>query len=364
MLAALLLSILFLCAARAEAASPSVAAPSVGSHEQVLAAALALAAAGRTDSARLSLQWLLEQEITPDLQRRAERELTTLPRSLRNLRPAMELAVWQSALGAYLLGPHLARLSYDPSRSAAPYFAGAAAGALAGTGSAIWLSAGTGLDQGRSTTIMTAQQLGGFNGAAIGWLVHDGDVPWAAGLLVGVGIGTAGGYLLALSDPDPGLALAAQSGMVWGLGLGLATAVVLERWDRQLMLCLLVCSDLGVAVAFSLARWRGASRQQVWMADLGGLLGTGSGLLVVGFLYGVADTGHRVNAIIVTAMGLAGGATGALLAERLARARKLPVATALLSGRFGRARLGLPLPRIQVASDGFALALPLVDCRF
>lgn len=354
-------------AAPATLATPREQSAEHASSGQLEALGLAreLAELGQQDSARATLRWLLEQDMDPGLRAEAEALQATLPWRRRDAMPAMRLAAWQTALGAYLLGPHMARISYDPLRTATPYFVGAAGGAVLGTGSALMMATGPGLSQGQANTVIASQQLGGWNGAAIAYLVGDDPVSTSIGLLAGVGVGTAGGYLLTMADPTGGEALGAHSGAVWGLALGAASGGVMELYDDKLLASMLVWSDLGTVAGLALAHRMDLSRSQVWAMNLGGVIGGVGTLQLIALL--AASSGVDDKGLIVTGTTgtLLGGGVGLWLATRSDRAdRDVGLATAVISGTGDDVRIGLPIPTPIHSDDGLAYGLPLVAYRF
>lgn len=276
------------------------------------------------------------------------------------------LAAGQTLLGAYLLGPHLARLSYDPQRSATPYYLGALGGAALGAGSGIWLGTRPGFDEGESGTILSSEVLGGATGIAIGYLAdpHDRLGPsW--GLPVGVGLGAATGILLARTDPDPTDALAIQTGALWGTGLvgaGLVFAEV-DSGPDGVVVPLVAGADLGAALGWVLADRMDLGRRQLAFFDLGGVLGAGGGLLILAIASDSNDVSPQVGSVLVTGTAVTGAVLAAWLSEGEGRSRPV-VAHAALWGRPGDLHLSLPMPSARPARQGHALDLQLVDWSF
>ncbi len=332
---------------------------------EALALAQDLIALEQRDSARATLDWMLEQELDTGVRSEAEALQATLPRRRRDVMPAMRLAAWQTALGAYLLGPHMARISYDPLRTATPYFIGAAGGAALGTGSAIAMAVGPGLSQGQANTVIAAQQLGGWNGAAIAHLVGGDEVNTSIGLLAGVGVGTAGGYLLTMTDPTGGEALGAHSGAVWGLAMGAAHGGLMEWYDDELLTSMLVWSDVGTLAGLALAHRLDLSRSQVWAMNLGGVIGGVGTLQLIALLSWNNGIDDEPLIVMATAGTLLGGGVGLWLAKRSEhRARDGALAAALISGTDDELRIGVPVPTPIPSDDGLAYGLPLVAYRF
>jgi hypothetical protein len=366
----LLLATRVLGAAEPSPPAPPEAAPSAEpaelSADDLLTMARDLADDGELDGARASLDRLLKRELEPTLEAEALALRATLPRRRHDVMPAMKLAAWQTALGAYLLGPHMARISYDPRRTAAPYFLGAGGGALVGAGSAIWMSAGPGLSHGQAHGVIAAQQLGGFNGAAIAWLAKGDEVNTSIGLLAGVGAGTLGGYLFTLTDPSWGESLGAHSGAVWGLAYAAAGNALIERWDEEKNLrAMLIWSDLGAVGGFALAHALDLSRSQVWAMNLGGIIGATGSLQLLGLLTMESGADDTVWALTGMVGGLVGGAVALRLATRSDREHRQGLAaSAFISGTDRDVRIGLPLPTPIPSDQGLAYGLPLVAYRF
>ncbi len=346
--------------------SPDATQRDASAHREVLTMAVELKESGEEDSAHASLGWLLEQPLEPSLRTEVEALQATLPRRRRDVMPALRLAAWQTALGSYLLGPHMARMTYDPLRSPTPYFVGAAGGALVGTGSAIAMAVGPGLDHGQANAIIASQQLGGWNGGAIAWLVAEDEVNSSIGLMAGVGAGTVGGYLLTLADPRPGTVLGAHSGAVWGLAFGLAGAEMLELWDTdQQLRAMLIWSDIGTLGGLLLAHRMDLSRAQVWALNLGGVAGLATTVQVMALVAASGNYEDQTAIGIGMAGTLLGGGVGLWLAARSDRDEDRGItANALISGTDDEIRLGLPLPIPIPSDDGAAYGLPLVAYRF
>lgn len=338
-----------------------------------LALADALAAEGEVDAAR---QVLEEATAFPEVAEEARARLATLPPDRRRTEAVARLATWQGLLGAYLLGPHLANVSWDPGRNATPYFLGAGLGAAAGAGSALWLGR-DGLSPGQASATMTAQVLGGWNGAVIGHLVEpDGGPGWGTGLLAGTLAGAGAGTWLLLQDPHPGAVAAAASGSVWGFGLAGTAILLMEdepRTDAGLWIPFLAGTDLGAAAGYGLARLLDIPPERVWLVDLGGAAGLAAG----GFLVAIMDAldmelVYEQEPVVLMLAGttLAGGAVAAVLTRGQTRAgggRGAPVGSALFSGTPEDLRVALPLPHpTPPASPGgdAGLGLTLADLRF
>ncbi|MBN1335201.1 MAG: hypothetical protein JXB39_04515 [Deltaproteobacteria bacterium] len=346
-----------------EAPDADPAVDALPPYASVLRLAHDLRAANDPDAARATLDWLLGQPLPPEVAGQARALHDALPAPHERLEATARLAAWQGALGGYLLGPHLVRLTWDPNREATPYFVGAAAGALAGAGSAVWLGRHGGLDPGQATAAMTAQALGGWNGAAIGHLLApDGDRGWGAGLMTGVGVGAAAGTVLLLREPTRAESLGAASGSVWGLGLGLAGwLVATDGNDSGALVPLLVGSDLGAVAGLALARTLHAPPERIWLVDLGGAAGAAAGFMLLLILDEVADFYDPAGqTLVVAGTTVAGGVLGGVLGRRRAP-RDVPVAASLLSGHPGALRVAVPVPSPGPDRAGH---LSLVDMRF
>lgn len=289
--------------------------------------------------------------------------------SRQQLSAMTTLSVGQALAGGYLLGPHLARLSYDPQRSATPYYLGALGGVAVGAGSGIWLGSREGFDQPKATTILAAEVLGGATGATIGLLAdpHDQLGPgW--GLLGGAAGGAALGVGLAHLDPSPTVALATGSGAAWGLGLAGAGLVITEGAETPegAVLPLVLCADLGAAAGWILAERLDLSHRQVAFFDLGGALGAAGGLLVVGLIGSNDDLSEDTAAVLVSSTAVGGAFIAAALAgpdRRAAQGAPL-LAHAAVWGAPGDLHLSLPVPSSTPSPGGPQLDLRLVDYRF
>ncbi len=352
--------------APAEVAPGSASAP--GELDGVLQAAWALQARGEPEAARDLLEWLLQQQQEPSARQRAVSMLAELPPSREEVLAAVRFAAWQGSLGAFLLGPNLA-VAGALGPAEAPYFVSSLLGGGLGMGSALYLSSGLGVDEAGATIIAASQQLGGFNGAALGYTLAP-DWPWVglpAGITLGVAAGSVAGYLRASRGADRDLSLALQSGAFWGLGLGLSALTFTYGWERLQggsLLPLVLACDIGAAGGWALARATGATREDLRLWNLGGALGAFS---AYGFAWLTSRviwyTPHGVAAFI-TVSGLAGAALAILLPRRLGRPRSVPVANALISGQRGELALSLPAPTALPSAGGVQLGMSLVDYRF
>ena len=340
------------------------------SWETVLTMSETLRRDGDDRSARQVLKWLLEQDLPEDLAQQAARSLAELPLTRQETGPAIRLALWQTATGAYLLGPHLAY--FFQSYEATPYLLGALAGGAAGASSALLMAAGPGLGTNQATAIIASQQLGGANGAVLGMAIasrNDEGVP--AGVLLGAGAGTAAGYLLASRRPDAGLTAATHSGMFWGLGVGataLAVSYTFETAEtaEAIAIPLVLAADAGAAAGWALARATQVGPTQVRMMNLGGALGAGTGLLFVAMTGELIWWSPHAVAWTLAGCGVAGGGLGLALSRsgsgRLGS--RAPVGTALISGQPGALGASVPVPTVVSAPDGPAPGVSLVEVRF
>ncbi|NOY24660.1 MAG: hypothetical protein GXP62_02200, partial [Oligoflexia bacterium] len=272
------------------------------------------------------------------------------PLTREQLVATTRLSVGQAMMGAYLLGPHLARLTYDPQRSPAPYYLGALGGVLVGAGSGIYLGTRPGFDLGQAKAILSSELLGGATGTAIGFLADPYDQTGPAwGTLAGAGVGAGLGLWLASKDPTPAVGLAAQSGAGWGLGLVTAGIVFAEGADKAegAVVPLVAGADAGAVLGAALAYHLDLSTRQLALVDLGGVLGTGAGLLGVGIVGWWYRLGPQAGAVLVTVTGVGGGVVAALLTQpgrgRDTASVGLPFGLAALSGEPGALRFALPV---------------------
>jgi hypothetical protein len=312
------------------------------------------------------LEWVLARQPDPATLARAQAIEASLERGSSGAAPVFLLAMWQASAASYLAGPHLAYLSWDPSRSATPYFLGAAAGALVGGGAALYLGLGPGLDGPQALTIFSSEVIGGANGVLIGNLADDETAHGRAiGVLAGTGLGAAGGHLLAFQHPSVAEALALPSGAFWGTGLAVAGVLLVDEEEPFTHeVPLLVGLDLGAAGAVLAARLLDLSPAQVALFDLGGLVGASAAGLALGLAV-VADADPTVPTavVIVTVSSLGAGVAGAALGARLGD-KPPAVSHALVSGQPGDLHLALPLPHLQPVERAAGVGLTLVDCRF
>lgn len=353
--------------------------PSPDQAAALLDAAQALAAQGQAEAARAALDVALRDGLPPEQQARAQALRRTLPMSRGQLDAMTQLAVGQAVIGSYLLGPHMARISYDPMRAATPYYLGALGGAALGAGTGIWMGTRPGFDQGEARTMLTAEALGGLTGATVGLLVDEYDQKGPAwGTLAGVGAGVGVGLWAASTDPSPTAAFAAQSGALWGSGLATAGIVFVEGGQEPegVLVPLTIGADAGALLGALAAGPLGLTTRQLAFADLGLGLGVGAGLLVVGVAAADNDVSPQAGATLCTLTGVTGGVLAAWLTDpdrgggqgQARRFQATPVAHAALTGQPGALRLALPLPAIAPSPTGPAAALDvdlhLVDLTF
>lgn len=352
-------------------------APATSSADQdwtaVVEAAAALGAAGQVQEAHAALDLALRQPLPPALQTRAVAVREELPLSRRQLDAMTQLAVGQALIGAYLAGPHVARLTYDPQRSATPYYLGALGGVAVGAGSAIWLGTRPGFDIGESHTLLTAEVLGGATGVAIGYLADEYDQTGPAwGLIGGVAGGAALGAWMTTLDPSPTATFAAQSGALWGAGLATAGVIFVASGKEHfsvespqgVVVPLVVGADVGAALGLLLTDQLDLTTRQLAFADLGAGLGGGAGGLICGIMGADGDLDGQFASVLVAAMSVGGGVATAALAGPQRQGHHVPVAAAALSGSPGHLQVALPLPSFTPTSDDQRVRLQLVDMRF
>jgi len=350
---------------------PVSTAPVEPSWMVVLEAAESLQKDGKTASARATVDWLLTQPVPPDVHERALTFQSTLPEASQ-VRPLLRLAVWQSALGAYVMGPNLQIddfFGYEDT----PYLIGALVGIGTGAGTAYLMKSAQGLSTEKVTTVMAAEQLGFANGLMLGDLTDGEDEDW--GVPTGTFIGTLGGagagMALARRNPDPTVATAVLSGAWWGAALSIGAMTYTYYWERDLdnevwyYAPAILGADLGALAGAEIARATGVSRQQLRMMNLGG---AGAAFTAYGFAYLTHDviwyTDRGVVAVIALS-GVAGGALGIVLAGEMSHPpRDRGPTTAILSGEDGRIRVGTPLPMVAPSEKGPRWQLSLVDYRF
>lgn len=362
--------LLFAAAVALAQAPPAHAPPDdaiVADWDAALQAVRDLRDAGQTDAARATVDLLLRQDLAPADRQRALDLQAALPVTRDQSSAIVLLAAGQTAIFGYLLGPHLASLTYDPNRSATPYYLGALGGAAVGAGSAVVYGLRPGFDAAQAQTVLSAEVLGGASGAVLGLVLDPYDrlgAPW--GTLGGVVAGAAGGHLLATLEPSARDVLAGQSGAVWGAGLALTGVLYLERFDEpeQVAVPLVVGADAGAALGVLVARRLDLSQGQIAWADLGLTLGSGTGLLVMGIIASNQDVSWQQGTALVAAGGLTGGLLGGFLADPDRRGPRAPFASAALSGRPGDLRLAVPVPRLSPGDEGLDLKIKLASCRF
>ncbi|MFH1469020.1 MAG: hypothetical protein ABIO70_31830 [Pseudomonadota bacterium] len=366
MLPALLLIAQLTAAALGEAPADAVPEPPVDGLSRVLDLAGDLAAEGQDASARATLDWVLDQQPDAATRARAEQMQASLAEERGSAAPVFLLTMWQAGAGSYLLGPHLAYLFWDPARSATPYFVGAAAGAVVGGGSALYLGLGPGLDGPQALTIFSGEVLGGANGYLVGAMIDD-ESPRARaiGVLAGTGLGAAAGVYGSTLHPSRAEALALPSGAAWGTGLSFAVVGLVEPDEPiEAEWPFLVGMDAGAAGAVLLTRALDLSPAQIALFDLGGVVGAASmGLVLLLAEEADADLEARPVIALVTLSALGTGALGAALGARLEDADPV-VSHALLSGEREDLHVAIPVPHLRPVERETGLGLTLVDCRF
>lgn len=350
-------------AASAEAPDPEPADPEHAAIENTLDLVQELVEDGEYEAARASLEWVLWHSLTEDQRVRAQALVGRLPERSVGLGPRVRLATWQSLYGAYLLGPNVSGM-VGGHEDAWMLYAGSLAGIGLGTATAFltprWWTPGPA----QTTTILAAQKLGSFNGAALGVALasEDSDTHVFWGIFAGGVAGTAAGYALAARDPDPGRAAGVHSGAFWGLGLGLtvlSASYALDEGEAPVY-WLQGFTDLGAGVGWLLSGPAGLD-QAAWRAlDAGGMLGAGAGFLFVVVLQDVIWFTPAAVSWTVGGAGALGGAVG-LLAHRYAGSVReaRPGGLALVGGTWGDLHLGTPMPRprLQPGSSGWELDL-------
>ncbi len=282
-----------------------------------------LRAAGEVDAAEATLDLLLRLEPGDLLLRQdptdRERLLELrrgMPMGTARLSATTRLAVGQAAAGSYLLGPHLARLSYDPRRSATPYYLGALGGAALGAGSAVLAGSRPGFDEADADTILSSELLLAGNGLALGFLLDERDrLGPAWGVLGGAGAGALAGWGLSQLNPSLPEVRGGQAGALWGAGLGTAALVYAETETADgAVLPLMIGADLGAVGGVLLARELDLSTRQIALTSLGGLLGGGATGAGLGILFNDRELSPQAGALTMTAGTLAGGAVAGWLA--------------------------------------------------
>lgn len=273
-----------------------------------------LRSAGEIDATEATIDLLLRLDPTDEDRLKELRK--DLPMGTARLSATTRLAVGQAAAGSYLLGPHLARLSYDPRRSATPYYLGALGGAALGAGTAVLAGSRPGFDEADADTILSSELLLAGNGLALGFLLDERDQLGPAwGVLGGAGAGALAGWGLSHLNPSLPEVRGGQAGALWGAGLGAATLVFAEAETADgVVLPLMIGADLGAVGGVLLARELDLSTRQIALTSLGGLLGGGATGAGLGIVFSDRDLSPQAGALTVTAGTLAGGAVAGWLA--------------------------------------------------
>ncbi len=350
----------------------TAAAPYANRYEEALHVADALIASGATHEARSILNWLSQPEVPEDVRQRASGRLAALPRE-KDAAARIRLLPWQTAAGAWLLGPNMLWLNETRGNFNTPQglvFLGAVAGGAGGAAASLLYKRDEGLSHGQVTTIVHSQQLGIADGAWFAsWATDSGEYAgW--GILGGAVAGTAAGYALAERDLDEGAMAGARSGAIWGTGLAFVIPSLINEdyWysgeDFRASGTLLLGANAGTVGGYFLAEKVGLRRVDAQMVLGGGVAGAAVGLGLVAVTDNLVLWSERGLIGTTTVFGLAGGALGYKLAQGLERPLPNIAVGTLLSGTDDAPVWGLPLPGVIKTREGLAASVQLVDMKF
>jgi hypothetical protein len=140
-----------------------------------------------------------------------------------------------------------------------------------------------------------------------------------------------------------------------------------EELEEDAALVMLAGADLGTAAGFCVGHFLRPSREQILMANVGGLTGAAAAYVFAWTTSEVIWYAPHTVVAVVGVSSLAGATLGVVLATRMSHlpaAEELPVGTALLSGTPDRLHLALPVPTATATPQGPALGVQLADVRF
>ncbi|MBT8335143.1 MAG: hypothetical protein KJO11_00975 [Gemmatimonadetes bacterium] len=302
-----------------------------------------------------------------------------------------ELQVWGTLFGAWLGVAVPGAFGADEPE---PYGLGLLVGAPAGFFTSRTVAKRTNLTIGQARAITWGGTWGTWQG--FGWRevfdIGEGDaadcipnVPCDYGgntdeetfaaMIVGGAVGIAAGALLSRGSITDAQATAANFGALWGSWFGVATGIIADLEDDDLLAATLVGGDAGLAGAAIAAPSLGWSRNRWRLVSIGGLLGGVAGL-GINLLAEVDDDKAFVGIPLATSLvGLGVGVAASRDRDGVDSAGDVgPAAGALLEFDVAREGLavGTPLPsfrRLPVERDGgvrwrTTLGLTLLRARF
>lgn len=374
-----LLTLINLAAAQDAAPAPEANAPEAAQatapdtrYEEALRLADALIAEGATHEARAILNWLMQPDKPQDIRDRAANRTAALPRE-KDAAARVRLLPWQTAMGAWLLGPNILWINELRGNFNTPQglvFLGAVAGGGAGAAASLLYEREDGLSHGQVTAIVHSQQLAIVDGAWVASRLADDSEAAGWGILGGAAVGSAAGYALAGRDVDEGAMAGARTGALWGTGLAFAIPTMINEdyWydgeDARIGGTLLIGANAGTVGGYFLAQKIGLRRVDAQMAIGGGVAGGLVGLGLVAVTDDLVLWSQRGAIATTGVFTLAGGALGYTLAQGLERPLPSLAVGTLLSGTDDAPVWGLPLPSVVPTAHGLAASVQLVDMKF
>lgn len=322
---------------------------------------------GETEAARALAEWIAAQPDAGSAGERSAAFVDATPDRASNTWPKVRLIAWEAAYGSFTLGGGTG-FGYFFDDAPAAYPALALAGGAIGTTGAVFLSRRADFHTGHVHALVGTQQLVTANALALAALAEDEKASgW--GIIGGGVLGTGLGVAWALSEPDPVRTLGFHSGALWGFGLAtLATgyAYKFDALEEKVPLVMAGGADLGAGIGYLLPVLLPVRADHIRMANAGGFIGAGVTFAFINLTSNIIwYTPHSVAAIVGGA-GLAGGALGVALAERMNTPR-LPVAAGMFEAHGATVRLALPVPRafpVPGQPGDVAWGVNLVDQQF
>ena len=292
-----------------------------------------------------------------------------------------ELQVWSTTYGIWLgMMVPLALDAEDPEPYGAGLLLGAPGGFLAGRA----LARSRPLSLGQARAITWGGTWGALQGMALANARSVDEQAFIRSMIVGSGVGIAGGMLAARQEIMPGTATSATLGSLWGSWFGLATSTLLDYTDDPIWVVMMATGNAGlVGGALAGSRWP-LSRSRARLISVGGLIG---GVAGVGTVL-IADVDDEDTTI---GLALTGSVVGLVLGGVLTRghdteedmsgnepaAGSLAAMGALVNWSGGDWSLSVPLPSPSfdpalrygarygaTAPDGLVWKVPLLNVRF
>ena len=292
-----------------------------------------------------------------------------------------ELQVWSTTYGIWLGIMVPVALDADGPE---PYGAGLLLGAPGGFLAGRALARSRPLSLGQARAITWGGTWGALQGMAVANARSVDEQAFIRSMIIGSGVGIAGGTLAARQEIMPGTATSATLGSLWGTWFGLATSTLLDYTDDPIWVVMMATGNAGlVGGALAGSRWP-LSRSRARLISVGGLIGGVAGVGTV-LISDIDDEDTTIG------LALAGSVAGLVLGGVLTRghdaeedmsgneppAGSLAAMGALINRSGGDWSLSVPLPSPSLdpalryggrygatAPDGLVWTVPLLNVRF